>query len=64
MIGTLKATQRLNRDVFSNLPLQDFTIFSDIDWSKAIEEIDEQLFNKYNLSEEEKEYIRNSIKDM
>ena len=37
---------------------------SDIDWTKSVEEIDEQLFNKYNLSNEEKEHIKNTIKDM
>ncbi len=64
MIGTLKATQRLNKEVFSNLPLQHFTENSDIDWSKPINDIDEQLFDKYNLSEEEREHIKYSIKDM
>jgi len=64
MIGTLKATQRLNKEVFSNLPLQNFTENSDIDWSKPIDNIDEQLFDKYNLSEEERVHIKKSIKDM
>lgn len=64
MIGTLKATQRLNRDVFSNLPTQNFKNNNEIDWSKSINNIDEQLFNKYNLSEEEREYIKKSIKSM
>ena len=64
MIGTLKATQRLNKEVFSNLPLQNFTENSDIDWSKPIDNIDEKLFDKYKLSEEEKEHIKKSIKDM
>lgn len=64
MIGTLKATQRLNKEVFYNLPLQDFTENSDIDWTKSINEIDDQLFNKYNLTEKEKNHIKSSIKDM
>lgn len=64
MIGTLKATQRLNKEVFYNLPLQDFTNNSDIDWTKSIDEIDEQLFNKYNLTKEERNHIKSSIKDM
>lgn len=29
-----------------------------------IDNIDEQLFDKYNLSEEEREHIKKSIKDM
>lgn len=44
--------------------MQDFTEKSDIDWSKPIDNIDEQLFDKYNLSQEEREHIKNSIKDM
>lgn len=36
----------------------------DIEWTKSIDEIDEQLFNKYELTEEEKAHIKSSIKDM
>lgn len=64
LIGSLKATQRLNKEVFDNVPIQDFTSLPDIDWSKSINEIDEQLFEKYELSIEEKEHIKSSIKDM
>lgn len=35
-----------------------------IDWTKSIDEIDEQLFNKYNLTEDERNHIKSSIKDM
>ena len=59
-----KSFKRLNKEVFSNLPLQDFTENSDIDWSKPIDNIDEQLFDKYNFSQEERKHIKNSIKDM
>ena len=44
--------------------MQDFTTHSDIDWSKSIDNIDDQLFDKYNLSKEEREHIKKSIKDM
>ena len=44
--------------------MQDFTEKSDIDWSTPIDNIDEQLFDKYNLSKEEREHIKKSIKDM
>ncbi|WP_341491024.1 DEAD/DEAH box helicase family protein [Mesomycoplasma ovipneumoniae] len=45
--------------------MEDFDdIKSDIDWTKSIVEIDEQLFDKYNLSTEEREHIKKSIKDM
>lgn len=64
LIGSLKATQRLNKEVFDNVPIQDFTNQSDIDWTKSIDEIDKQLFDKYDLSDEEREHIKISIKEM
>lgn len=49
---------------FSIIPMQDFTKKSDIDWSKSIDEIDEQLYKKYDLSPDEIEYIKQKIKPM
>ena len=46
------------------LPLQNFTSNSDIDWSKSISDIDEQLFKKYKLTEDEVAYIKRTIKPM
>ena len=46
------------------VPLQDFTPNSDIDWSKSIPEIDQQLYNKYKLTDEEVEFIESMIKPM
>ncbi len=46
------------------IPLLDFTINSDIDWSKSISEIDQQLYAKYNLSPEEISFIESMIKPM
>lgn len=64
LIGSLKATQRLNKEVFDNVPIQDFTSLSDIDWTISINEIDEKLFDKYGLSSEERQHIKSSIKEM
>lgn len=64
MVGTIKATNGLKIDVWSNVPLQDFTEKSDIDWTKSIHEIDEQLYKKYNLSQEEIEFIETNVKEM
>lgn len=44
--------------------MQDFTSESDIDWSKNLEEIDAQLYAKYNLSDEEIAFIESMIKPM
>ena len=64
LLGTLKATQHNPKDTWANVPMQDFTGNSDIDWSKSVEEIDAQLFEKYHLSDEEIAFIESMIKPM
>lgn len=59
-----KISQHGTKQTYRFVPMQDFIEKSDIDWSKPIDNIDEQLFNKYNLSEEEREHIKKSIKNM
>lgn len=36
----------------------------DIDWSKSVEEIDQQLYKKYGLSQDEIDFIERTIKPM
>lgn len=60
----LKSSQDATSKTFSFVPIQNFDIDSDIDWSVSIEKIDEQLFNKYKLSKDEIEHINQSIKKM
>lgn len=64
MLGTLKVTQDNPRETWLNVPLQDFTANSDIDWSKSIPEIDKQLYKKYNLSPEEISFIESKVREM
>lgn len=64
LLGSLKATQDNPRSVWANIPLQDFTNSSDIDWSKSVAEIDQQLYDKYDLSQEERAFIEKMIKPM
>ena len=64
LLGTLKKTQDNNKDVWTNVPMQDFTAKSDIDWSKSIEEINTQLYTKYNLSKDEISFIESMVKPM
>jgi site-specific DNA-methyltransferase (adenine-specific) len=49
---------------FSAVPLQDFTSNSDLDWSQPISDIEQQLYKKYNLTDEEIAYIEKTIKPM
>lgn len=64
MLGTLKATQHNPKNTWANVPMQDFTSNSDIDWSKNVAEIDAQLYAKYGLSEDEISFIESMIKPM
>lgn len=64
LLSILKVTQNVNSDTWKYVPLQDFTDKSDIDWSKSIYEIDQQLYKKYNLSKEEIEFIETHVKEM
>ena len=64
LLGTLKITQDNPPEKWKYIPLQDFTSSSDIDWSKSIAEIDRQLYKKYNLSDEEINFIETNVKEM
>ena len=64
MLGILKITQDNNRDTWRMVPLQDFTPDSDIDWTKSIPEIDQQLYKKYGLDETEIQFIETHAKEM
>lgn len=64
LLGTLKATQHNPKDTWANVPMQDFTENSDIDWNHSVEEIDAQLYAKYHLSNEEISFIESMIKPM
>ena len=55
---------QVTQEVFCYVPLQDFTAQSDIDWSKSVAEIDQQLYKKYNLTPDEIDFIESMIKPM
>lgn len=64
MLGVKKATQHNPKSTWTYVPLQDFTVTSDIDWNKSVSEIDKQLYKKYGLSAEEISFIENKVKEM
>lgn len=64
MLGILKITQDNNRETWRLVPLQDFTVNSDIDWSQSVAGIDRQLYVKYGLDEQEIEFIETHVKEM
>jgi type II restriction enzyme len=64
LLGILKTTQDITPEKWKYVPLQDFTPASDIDWSKSIPEIDQQLYAKYGLDENEITFIETHVKEM
>lgn len=64
MVGIRKNDQGAGKNIYKFVPLQDFTEHSDIDWSKSTAEIDQQLYRKYNLSDNEIAFIEKMIKPM
>ena len=64
LLCVLKVTQDNLPAVWRYIPKQNFTRNSDIDWSKSITEIDQQLYAKYGLDEKEIEFIETHVKEM
>lgn len=64
IIVGIRKNKNMTRDTYAFVPLQDFTEHSDIDWSKSVAEIDQQLYKKYNLTDEEITFIESMIKPM
>lgn len=64
MLYVLKVTQHNPRSTWKFVPQQDFTASSDIDWSKSIPDIDQQLYTKYGLDEDEIAFIETKVKPM
>lgn len=64
MLGVLKITQDNTKAVWHYIPLQDFTVDSDIDWTQSVADIDRQLYQKYDLSPEEIAFIETHVREM
>lgn len=64
LLGVLKITQHNPARVWKYVPLQDFTSASDIDWTKSVSEIDQQLYSKYGFDADEIAFIEAQVKPM
>lgn len=64
LLFTLKTTQHNGVGTWANIPLQDFSVSSDIDWTKSLHNIDFQLYKKYGLSDDEIAFIEGHVKEM
>lgn len=64
LLSIYKVTQDMNDEKWALVPLQDFSRSSDIDWSQSVVEIDQQLYKKYDFSNEEIEFIETHVQEM
>ena len=64
MLGVLKITQDNTADKWAKVPLWDFSDNSIIDWTKSIDEIDQQLYDYYGFDDELKKFFIEKIQKM
>ena len=62
MVSIMKSSQNVTQLVYRFVPVQDFSSSSDIVWTQSIREIDQQLYRKYGLSQEEIGNIESRVK--
>lgn len=58
LVGINKTTQDAPKRVYTFVPIQNFTENSDIDWNDSVSK---QLYEKYNLTRQEKNFIEKVI---
>lgn len=64
LVGIQKQTQNTTKKSYRFVPIQDFTLNSDINWNDEISGLDSQLFKKYGFNDEEIEFIQKNIQEM
>lgn len=64
LLGVKKATQHCPPGVWRMIPVQDFTDHSDIDWTGEVKDVDEQLYKKYELTDDEIAFIEGMVRPM
>ena len=57
LVSARKQDQGAKSDVYAYVPLQDFTVQSEICWENTPAQIDKQLYKKYGLTAQEIEFI-------
>lgn len=65
LLFVMKTTQNNQaKRTWSLIPWQDFGDKSDIDWTQSVPDIDQQLYKKYGLSDDEINFIETHVKEM
>lgn len=65
LLGSMKITQHnQTKEVWKNIPMQNFHSNSEINWSQPIMKIDQQLYVKYGLNDAEIHFIEKNVRPM
>lgn len=64
MHSIAKISQHATAKTYKFVPLQDFSLNTDINWKNTVENIDKQLYEKYGLTKKEVAFIESLIKPM
>jgi len=64
LVKAAKITQGASSKVYRFVPKQDFSNYSDINWNMEIQEINNQLGEKYRIKLDEMQYIDETIKTL
>ena len=64
LVSIQKKTQNTTKDSFKFVPMQDFSDNSDINWNVDRLMLDQQFYNKYNLTLHESTWIEQNIKEI
>lgn len=64
LLGILKVTQGNKKETWQYVPWQNFSDISDINWNNSVEDIDKQLYKKYELNDDEIAFINKNVKAM
>lgn len=64
LVGIQKQTQHTTSKAYRFVPIQDFSPSSNINWNVKTSDLDKQLYKKYNLSNNDINFIESVIKEM
>ena len=64
LLGVLKITQDNTKEKWAKVPLFNFSVNSDIDWSQSVSDIDRQLYEYFDLTPEHIAFIETHVREM
>lgn len=64
LVGIQKTTQHTGSKAYRFVPILDFKSNNEINWEQSVSEIDKQLYEMFELSEEEIKFIEEKISDI